>query len=122
MNKYSELTEQEINQLVTLLVLKRKYKQAISFTFDKIQNCFFVETSGFFSCPVIDYCNSWDNAGPLIEIFKKKGYIISFDRHGVGVMKLHDSSTNFSNTNNNTCRAICECILLINYNKESELR
>lgn len=55
---YSTQTDPEINKAVTLAVLNHRYSNAKSIEWDDRQSVFWVETIGFSSCPVLDYCNN----------------------------------------------------------------
>ena len=92
MSKYSESTDQEINRRVNALQKHPTFHDAY----------------------IPDYCNSWNDTGPLIEKYnlmvrpRYKGWRVY--RYAGAPPRAGDGDT----VNDNLLRAICECILMIN--------
>ena len=63
---YSNLSEREIDILVSILVARSKNPKAKSVEYDETQNCIWVESAGFSSWPIESYCDNWANTGPII--------------------------------------------------------
>ena len=99
MNKYSELTDEEVNQNI-LILTKGVYVARIM----------------IHGCQSIDFCNSWNDTGPLMFDLIRDNWeiyitdtvvkISNWDIPTGGEFEIHH--------NKNELRAICECILLIN--------
>ncbi len=63
---YEEKSDFEINKAVALTYLRHKYPLAKSIEYDNSQRCFWVESAGFSSYLIPDYCNNPNDAWPII--------------------------------------------------------
>lgn len=64
MKNYADMSDQEINQAVTCEIFKC-HAWSLSETGGSFFHCG-IDGAGYYVQQVVDYCNSWDDAGPII--------------------------------------------------------
>lgn len=110
MNKYSKLTDAEINKLIAIIenTFIEPPNGLCTEIIDDILH-YYDEMRVIFDCHP-DYCSSWADTGPLIEKFG-----LDVDGDFQSVSQNGSYAGHFAQADNkNLLRAICECILLIN--------
>ncbi len=81
---YEEKSDFEINKAVALTYLQHKYPLAKSIEYDNSQRCFWVESTGFSSYLIPDYCNNPNDAWPII--LENNISLINDDQGNVGAV------------------------------------
>jgi len=110
---YEEMSNDKINELVTIAVIKQTHKNIKAVESDVNQGCVWVETVGFSSWPILDYCNNpadWANLISVIISDPTKG--IKIEDTGVIISDYGDFNLEDVEVRDiNTGRAISICYL-----------
>lgn len=64
---YYEMSDDKINELTTIAVIKQTFKNVKSVERDGHMNYVWVEVAGFSSQPILDYCNNPADWGKLMQ-------------------------------------------------------
>ena len=108
----TELTDLEIRKFITLLGLKEKFPNAKSIEFDDTQNCFWVDTVGFTSWPLL---NPLTDGALCFRFCYEDGITIKKSMSSVGgVMEWngkyharHRNYDTFGSVDENPNKAVC---------------
>ena len=82
---YSTLTEKELNLKVNLVMLEKQFPKAKSMQYDEQQNCVWVESIGFSSYEIKDYCHGSIESWKIIDsVWSTLQSVIKYDS-GLGL-------------------------------------